>query len=74
MKEAEKELNNLALRKFQLASEFLSLNQQVENVLCKYRYNLSKTKSVVGLAATSVAFVDNRELEPIVRWVFRAQF
>ncbi|VDK83693.1 unnamed protein product [Onchocerca ochengi] len=67
MNEVEKNLNDLALHKFQLASEFLTLNKEMENILDSYRLNLSKTRSVIGLSATSAAFIDNRDLEPVVR-------
>ncbi|CAG9532315.1 unnamed protein product [Cercopithifilaria johnstoni] len=64
----EKNLNDLAIRKFQLGSEFLALNKEMEAILDSYRLNLSKTKSVIGLSAASAAFIDNRDLEPVV-WV-----
>ncbi|VIO95784.1 Uncharacterized protein BM_BM12982 [Brugia malayi] len=67
MNEIEKILNDLAIRKFQLASEFLALNKEMQTILDNYRLNLSKTKSILGLSATSAAFIDNRDLEPIIR-------
>uniref|UniRef100_A0A0R3RZS5 Uncharacterized protein n=1 Tax=Elaeophora elaphi TaxID=1147741 RepID=A0A0R3RZS5_9BILA len=67
MNEIEKNLNDLAIRKFQLGSEFLALNKEIEAILDSYRLNLSKTKSVIGLSTTSAAFIDNRDLEPVVR-------
>ncbi|EFO19606.1 hypothetical protein LOAG_08888 [Loa loa] len=63
----ERNLNDLAIRKFQLASEFLALNREMGTTLDNYRLNLSKTKSIIGLSATSAAFIDNRDLEPVVR-------
>uniref|UniRef100_A0A915Q6Q1 inositol-phosphate phosphatase n=1 Tax=Setaria digitata TaxID=48799 RepID=A0A915Q6Q1_9BILA len=67
MNKEEKILNDLALRKFQLASEFLALNGQMGTLLDNYRFNLSKTKSVVGLSAVSAGSIDNRDMESTVR-------
>ncbi|VDD97149.1 unnamed protein product [Enterobius vermicularis] len=67
MDETTRELNKLAIMQLKLFSDFLQVSKQLESVLDSYRYNLSKTKSILGFSTTAAAFLDSRDMEPTVR-------
>ncbi|VDM46691.1 unnamed protein product [Toxocara canis] len=67
MRELEVKLNKVALEKLRIASEYIRLSYELEKMLDNYRFNLSKTKSIIGISNASAAVIDYREMDPTVR-------
>ncbi|VDK48858.1 unnamed protein product [Anisakis simplex] len=61
------QLNELAIAKLRITSEFIALNYELEKALDTFRFNLSRTKSIVGISNVSASIIDYREMEPTVR-------
>ncbi|MFH4973410.1 hypothetical protein AB6A40_000119 [Gnathostoma spinigerum] len=62
-------LNNVSLDKLSSAVEFIRLSAELEAVLEQYRLNLSRTKNIIGVSNANAILVDNREMQPSVRFI-----
>ncbi|KAI1731660.1 inositol monophosphatase family domain-containing protein [Ditylenchus destructor] len=59
--------NEMSLKRLRLRENYVTVIKQVETLLDEFRFNLSKTKAVVGFSFANSSIVDMRDMEPTTR-------